>query len=87
MPDATDPTQRDLNDKAISNERVKLLASTFNTVGLAFTITGAVVPTITLLYGGGAPNSRLWLLIGVWWVVIAILLHLAARRIFGGLKG
>ena len=42
-------------NKASRNERIKLLANTLNTIGLAFLVPGVVVPLVTLLYGAGLP--------------------------------
>lgn len=43
---------------AIFNERVKLLAGTLNTTGIATIITGAAAPTVGALYGTLATVPR-----------------------------
>jgi len=40
----------DIN-KSARNERKKLLATTLNTLGLAFVVPGVILPLVTLLYG------------------------------------
>ena len=74
------------NGKTARNERVKLLANTVNTIGLAFFVPGFVVPFIALAYGAEPPKSPNWLLVGVWWVGQAMTLHLTARAILRGIE-
>ena len=74
------------SERAARNEQVKLTATTINTVGLAFLVTGVVVPLISLLYGADAIKSPRALAIGVWWAVQFILLHLTARRVLRGVQ-
>lgn len=82
-----DEAQAAADVKIRRNERVKLSATTLNTIGLAFLISGAVVPVITLFYGGEGPKSGHATWIGLWWVVAATILHLGARGMLGVLKG
>ena len=72
---------------AARNERTKLLATTLNTIGLAFSVTGTIVPLITFINEGKLPNSPLLPLAGVWFVFIALTSHMAARHVLGGMKG
>ena len=74
------------SNKASRNERIKLLASTLNTIGLAFLVPGVVVPLVTLLYGADPPKSPYWLQIAVWWAVQAVILHAGARTVLGGIE-
>ena len=74
------------SERAARNEQVKLTATTINTAGLAFLVTGAVIPLITLLYGGEPPRSPYAAAIGVWCAVQSILLHLTARRVLRGVQ-
>ena len=74
------------NGKSARNERIKLLATTVNTVGLAFFVIGVVVPLIALLYGADTPTSPYWVHIGVWWLVQAAILHLGARAVLGRIE-
>ena len=48
---------------AVFNERVKLLAGTLKTIGIATIITGASVPTVGALHGTLATMPRWWLLL------------------------
>ena len=74
------------SNKTARNERIKLLATTLNTLGLAFLVPGVIVPLITLLYGADTPKSPYWLEIGVWWAIQAVILHGGARTVLGGIE-
>lgn len=41
----------------VHNERVKLLAGALNTLGIAVAVTGAVAPTLGVIYGSFAATS------------------------------
>lgn len=73
-------------NKASRNERIKLLANTLNTIGLAFLVPGVVVPLVTLLYGADPPRSAFWLAIAIWWAAQAVILHAGARAVLGGIE-
>ncbi len=73
-------------NKASRNERVKLLATTLNTMGLAFFVPGVIVPLVTLLYGADPPRSPYWLGITIWWATLAAVLHILARTVLGGIE-
>ncbi len=73
-------------NKSSRNERKKLLATTLNTIGLAFTVPGVVLPLVTVLYGADMPKAPNWLIFAVWWTVQAVLLHLSARTVLGGIE-
>jgi hypothetical protein len=77
----------DADAKARRNERLKLLATTVNTIGLAFLVSGVIVPIISLLYGADQPRSPIAAWIGAWWIAQAIMLHLGARSVLGGIEG
>ncbi len=73
-------------NKSARNERKKLLATTLNTLGLAFVVPGFILPLVTVLYGADLPQSPYWVQVGVWWPAQAILLHLSARTVLGGIE-
>lgn len=73
-------------NKASRNERIKLLATTLNTIGLAFLVPGVIVPAVALLYGSDPPRSPYWLEIAVWWAFQAVILHIGARTVLGGIE-
>ncbi len=72
--------------KIIRTERTKLTASSLNTIGLAFAITGGVVPMIGLVIPDFVTPSPIRLVISLWWVVLGFVLHIAARAILGRLE-
>ena len=67
--------------KAARNEKTKLTATSLNTVGLAFVVTGAVVPIIDLVFSDSPTPSPIRLAMSVWWVALALGLHVVARGI------
>lgn len=72
--------------KTSRNERIKLLATTLNTIGLAFLVPGVVVPLVASLYGSDPPKSPYWVEFAVWWAVLAIIMHFFARIVLGGIE-
>ncbi len=72
--------------KAARNEKTKLTATSLNTVGLAFVVTGAVVPIIGLVFSDSPTPSPIRLAMSVWWVALALGLHVVARGILGRLE-
>lgn len=73
----------------VHNERVKLLATALNTAaGSSFTV-GVVAPTAAAFYNiNGTAGVPLPVIVAgaVIWLFTAIVLHLAARHVLGGLK-
>jgi len=53
--------------KAVHNERLKLLATALNNLGVATIVTGLIAPLVSSLYGftSPGPSQRWWLLGGV----------------------
>jgi hypothetical protein len=74
--------------KTVVNERLKLLASGFNTVAAAFVTTGVIAPLIAVIYGL-APKTLDPVLVIVSSLICMLVsgcLHLAGRTILGALK-
>ena len=71
------------DERAARVEQIKLTATTINTVGIAILISGAVLPVISLLYGGAPPKARLAWAVGLWWVACSAALHTFARAVLG----
>jgi hypothetical protein len=71
----------------IENERTKLGATLLNGLAVATAAAGVIVPVISAFYGlGNSPQWRL-LLAGIpVWLAAGAALHLAGRRILGGMK-
>lgn len=63
----------------IHNERLKLLATALNAMGVAHIVTGIVAPAATAIYGGAARSgfSAWWLLIFLVWLSVGAALHIA----------
>ncbi len=73
--------------RLIHNERVKLLAATFNTLGIATIVTGLIAPLISSAYGlTSAKPSYVWLALATLWLGSGTLLHFLAKRVLGDLK-
>lgn len=73
----------------IENERTKLLANALDRASTACFTVGVATPIAGYLYGVisfAAPFGYWLFLTAVGWLVIAIALHLLARRILKGLK-
>ncbi|CAJ0885383.1 hypothetical protein AMST5_03610 [freshwater sediment metagenome] len=71
----------------IHNERLKLRATLLNTAaGSSFTV-GVVAP-IAAAYYSAATTPGLWTIVlgVVMWILTAIVLHLSASHILGGLR-
>lgn len=48
--------------KLIHNEQLKLAATLFNNVAVAFIVTGFVVPIVALAYQAAPPRGRYWVI-------------------------
>ena len=71
----------------VHNERVKLLAGALNTLGIAIGVTGAVAPTLGVVYGTFAVESAASVvLVASACFVAAIILHLTAQAVLGRLR-
>ena len=68
----------------VHNERVKLLAGALNTLGIAIGVTGAVAPTLGVVYGTfAAASTALLALIASACLVAGIAPHFIAQAILG----
>lgn len=73
----------------IQNERVKLLANALNSAATSSFAVGVLAPIAAAFYSiGGPPRVSLTAIIlgTIIWLALAIALHLAARRVLGGLR-
>lgn len=86
MPQADETSDPKKDERAVKNERIKLLASTLNTLGLGLAATGAIVPSITYLSGGDLVKFPLSTALGVTCVALAFALHILAHLVLGGIK-
>lgn len=66
----------------IHNERVKLLATTLNNLGIASVVTGVVAPTAGFVYGIGSWTQPIRLAGAILaWLVAGVGLHLIAQPV------
>jgi hypothetical protein len=65
--------------KLIRNEQLKLAATLFNNVAVAFIVTGFIVPIVALAYQATAPRGRYWIAYVLLWLATAGLNHQIAR--------
>ena len=72
----------------IENERTKLLAGALDRASTACITVGLLAPVAAVLYGAtGALLAPVgFAVISSAWFLMAVVLHLTARRILGGLK-
>ncbi len=74
----------------VHNERLKYLATLFNTLASAIVITGLFAPSFAIIYGFYTGKIEISLLqvslVFLTCIFLATLLHLFARYILGGLK-
>jgi len=72
--------------KLVHNEQMKLGATLFNSVAVAFIVTGLVVPVVAVTYGTTVPRNPSWLAYAVLWVGAAALNHQIARRFLSRMR-
>jgi hypothetical protein len=65
--------------KLVHNEQMKLGATLFNNVAVAFVVTGLVVPVIAFTYGTSLPRSPYRMAYAMLWVAMAAVNHQIAR--------
>jgi hypothetical protein len=70
----------------VHNERIKLLAGTLNTMGIAMAVTGAIAPVVGAIYGT-MPPMPLWgrIFAGMVWFSAGAIIHLVAQLTLGRL--
>ena len=69
----------------IGNEQTKLTANFLNGLAIALFAVGVIAPVISALYGSGRPSVLLAVVSAVCFLV-ALAIHLAARRILRSLE-
>lgn len=70
----------------VHNEKIKLLAATFNNLGIATVVSGFVAPMVTFVYGSQPPMPYPNLVaIAAIWLSMGFLLIVAARHVLEGL--
>ncbi len=72
--------------KTATNERIKLTASSVNTIGLAIGLTGGVIPTIGLFLPDAPTPSTARLTVSLFGIAIGTLIHLGARALLRRLE-
>jgi hypothetical protein len=72
--------------KLVHNEQMKLGATLFNSVAVAFIVTGLVVPAIAVSYGTTVPRSPSWIGYSMFWVAAAALNHPIARLLLSRMR-
>ena len=71
----------------VHNERVKLLAGALNTLDIAIGVTGAVAPTLGVVYGTfAAASAASVVLVASACFVASVTLHLTAQAVLGRLR-
>ena len=72
----------------IHNERTKLFAAALNTAATSSFTVGALARVAAVFYGSGPTELRLpYLVLGAGgWICLAVVLHLLAQRVLGGLR-
>jgi hypothetical protein len=73
------------HENTIHNERTKLLANALDRASTASLAVGFIAPVVSI--GNGQTPSLAFLVISVGvWFLIAMALHMIARRVLGGLR-
>ncbi len=72
--------------KLIHNEQLKLAATLFNNVAVAFIVTGFVVPIVALAYQAAPPRGRYWVVYVLLWLATAGLNHQIARHLLSRMR-
>ena len=71
----------------VRNERHKLTANALNGVAIATMVAGSIAPLIAASYGfASAPAHRFLALVTAVWFLAAIIIHIMARLVLGGLR-
>ena len=70
----------------IRTEQLKLAATFFNNIAVAFVAAGVIVPAVAAAYQTGAPQGRFWIVYAIFWVVMAGANHLIGRTILSRIK-
>ncbi len=73
----------------IHNERTKLRATLFNTVGIALIVVGGLTPIVSAIYGGDSGLSipgGSTLIVALGWIFCGVALHLIGIGHLGRLR-
>jgi uncharacterized membrane protein len=70
----------------IQNERIKLLATALNNLGVAILVTALIAPAATFLYGIGHAATGYWWLISSAWLLGGVSIHLGTQFALGRLR-
>jgi len=70
--------------KLVRNEQIKLTATLWNNLAVAFLVTGAIAPIVALTYGISTPHGEVWGEFLLLWVTLGGVLHVAGRAILKG---
>ena len=71
----------------VSNEKTKLLAAALDRASTACVTVGILAPMAAVIYGLPGNSSPVWafILATVFWLFAAVVLHMVARNVLGGL--
>lgn len=71
----------------VQNERHKLTANALNGIAVATMVAGAIAPLIAASYGfASAPADSFLAVVTAVWFLAAIIIHIIARMVLGGLQ-
>ena len=71
----------------IHNERTKLAATALSNTAVATIVTAIVAPVVGFLYGSPTASANTWwLVIGVSWFFLGLVLHMFAQMLLGRLR-
>jgi MFS-type transporter involved in bile tolerance (Atg22 family) len=73
-------------ERAIHNERTKLVATYFNNLAVALIAVGALAPLVGRVVGSSALHAAFLFLLAAVCILASIALHYSARRTLGRLK-
>jgi len=72
--------------KLVHNEQMKLAATLFNNVAVAFIVTGFIVPVIAFAYHTTAPRGNFWIGYALLWLATAGMNHQMARYLLSRMR-
>jgi hypothetical protein len=72
--------------KLVHNEQMKLGATLFNNIAVAFIVTGFIVPVIAFAYRTAAPRGNFWIGYALLWLVTAGANHQVARYLLSRMR-
>ncbi len=66
-------------NKPARNEQVKLMATALNNLGIAFVVSGIIVPIVALAYQSSLPRTNYWAAFALVWLAFGVGFHLSGR--------